>query len=81
MRDACAILTGNPLYRSENVRKCWRAKSVVGTTTATCKPFNAATNAARIATSVLPNPTSPQTRRSIGRPDPRSATTASMLAA
>ena len=40
----------------------------------------AATKAARSATSVLPKPTSPHTRRSIGRPDDRSPSTASMLA-
>ena len=39
---------------------------MVGTSTATCLPSWIALNAARIATSVLPNPTSPQTRRSIG---------------
>ena len=81
MREACAILIGRPWKRSANVRKCCRANSVVGTTTATCNPFIAATNAARIATSVLPNPTSPQTSRSIGLPDARSPSTASMLAA
>ena len=48
--------------------KCWRASSVVGTTTATCLPVMAATKAARSATSVLPKPTSPQISRSIGRP-------------
>ena len=51
------------------VLMCWRASSVVGTTTATCLPFIAATKAARSATSVLPKPTSPQISRSIGRPD------------
>ena len=30
--------TGRPLKRSVKVAKCWRASSVVGTTTATCKP-------------------------------------------
>ena len=53
--------------------KCWRASSVVGTTTATCLPFMAVTKAARSATSVLPKPTSPQMSRSIGRPEARSA--------
>ena len=59
---------GRPLKRSVKVLKCWRASSVVGTTTATWKPFMAATKAARSATSVLPKPTSPHTSRSIGRP-------------
>ena len=39
---------------------------MVGASTATCLPSWIALNAARIATSVLPKPTSPQTRRSIG---------------
>ena len=39
----------------------------MGTSTATCLPSCTALNAARMATSVLPKPTSPQTRRSIGR--------------
>ena len=68
-REACAILIGKPRKRSVKVLVCWRASSVVGTTTATCRPFMAATKAARSATSVLPKPTSPQIRRSIGRPE------------
>ena len=63
-----ATCTGRPAKRSEKVLKCWRASSVVGTTTATCKPSIAATKAARSATSVLPKPTSPQISRSIGLP-------------
>ena len=50
----------------ENVMKCCSASSVVGTSTATCLPSITALNAARTATSVLPKPTSPQSRRSIG---------------
>ena len=57
------------------VLACWRANSVVGTTTATCLPFIATAKAARSATSVLPKPTSPQIRRSIGRPAPSSLST------
>ena len=38
----------------------------MGTRTATCFPSRAARNEARIATSVLPNPASPQIRRSMG---------------
>ncbi|HVL72486.1 MAG TPA: CarD family transcriptional regulator, partial [Beijerinckiaceae bacterium] len=34
-RDAWAMLSGSPRKRSEKVRKCWRASSVVGTITAT----------------------------------------------
>ncbi len=79
-REACATLTGKPRKRSVKVLKCWRASSVVGTTTATCLPLIAATKAARSATSVLPKPTSPQISRSIGRPEPRSLMVASMAA-
>ena len=71
-REACATLTGKPLKRSAKVLACWRASKVVGTTTATCLPSSATANAARNATSVLPKPTSPQIRRSIGRPLSRS---------
>ena len=77
-REACATLTGRPRKRSAKVLKCWRASSVVGTTTATCLPVIAATKAARSATSVLPKPTSPQISRSIGRPAARSSSTASI---
>ena len=72
--------TGKPRKRSVKVLKCWRASSVVGTTTATCLPLIAATKAARSATSVLPKPTSPQISRSIGRPEPRSLMVASIAA-
>ena len=69
---------GNPRSARLKVRKCWRASSVVGTTTATCSPAIAATKAARSATSVLPKPTSPQTSRSIGRPLARSSIVSAM---
>ncbi len=42
------------------------AKMVVGTKTATCFPSTTAFAAARMATSVFPKPTSPQTNLSIG---------------
>ena len=77
-REACRTVIGRPAKRCEKVLKCWRASSVVGTTTATCTPSMAATKAARSATSVLPKPTSPQIRRSIGRPADRSSSTESM---
>ena len=80
-RDSSAILTGRSAKRSEKFWKCCSASSVVGTSTATCLPSIAATNAARNATSVLPKPTSPQISRSIGLPDCRSLITASMAAA
>ena len=38
MRDICATLIGSPAKRCESL-VCWRASSVVGTTTATCLPF------------------------------------------
>ena len=60
------------------VWKCWLASSVVGTSTAACLPSCTALKTARIATSVLPNPTSPQTSRSIGRGSSMSALTSSM---
>src|SRR5213592_924381 len=44
----------------------------------TCLPLTATANAARTATSVLPKPTSPQTRRSIGCGASRSSLTASI---
>ena len=67
-----------PAKRSRKVAACCRAKSVVGQITATCDPDEAATNAARSATSVLPKPTSPHTSRSIGRPAARSSSTSAV---
>ena len=78
MRESWAIVTGRPAKRAVKVRVCWRASRVVGTTTATWAPDMAATKAARSATSVLPKPTSPQIRRSIGRPEARSSSTSAM---
>ena len=77
-RDNWLTVIGNPRKRSANDLKCWRTKSVVGAITATCWPCIAATNAARMATSVLPNPTSPHTSRSIGWPEAISAKTSSI---
>ena len=39
------MFRGRPWKRSVKVAKCWRASSVVGTTTATCLPFMAVTKA------------------------------------
>ena len=50
----------------------------MGTSTSTCLPAAADLKAARIAISVLPKPTSPQIRRSIGRGRSMSSATASM---
>ena len=63
--------------RSANFARCCATSSVVGTSTATWRPPEAATKAARIASSVLPKPTSPHTTRSIGVGEVRSATIAS----
>ena len=57
--------TGKAAKRSFNVFRCWNARTVVGARNATCLPSMTALNAARIATSVLPYPTSPHSRRSI----------------
>jgi hypothetical protein len=54
---------------------------VVGASIMTCLPLKAALKAARTATSVFPNPTSPHTKRSIGRGLCMSALTAAMAAA
>ena len=58
-------------------RAGWPAASS-GASTATCLPSWIALNAARIATSVLPKPTSPHSRRSIGYGRSMSALTSSM---
>ena len=65
-RDSGWTLTGKPAKRSVNVSMCCLTSSVVGTSIATCLPSWIALNAARTATSVLPNPTSPDSSRSIG---------------
>ncbi len=53
-RDSSRTLIGNAENRWLNVVKCWPARTVVGTRTATCLPSWVALNAARSATSVLP---------------------------
>ena len=75
-----AIRTGHSEKRSENVWKCCSTSSVVGTRRATCLPSATATNAARKATSVLPKPTSPQIKRSMGFPLFRSSSVALIAA-
>ena len=65
-RDMPATFKGKPAYLSSKVLECCCTNSVVGTRTATCLPSWTALNAARIAISVLPYPTSPQIIRSIG---------------
>ena len=65
-RDNDSMRNGQSAKRSRKLFKCCCTNKVVGATIATCLPALAATKAARMATSVLPNPTSPQTTRSIG---------------
>ena len=74
-RESSTTFTGQSAKRSEKVCACCSANRVVGHKIATCLPLAIAKKAARKATSVLPKPTSPQTRRSIGRPDVMSANT------
>ena len=68
-RESISTRTGNAANRWLKVVKCCSARTVVGTSTATWRPLLTALKAARSATSVLPNPTSPTTRRSIGSDD------------
>ena len=79
-RDTASMVTGQSAKRSEKVSKCCCASRVVGASTATWRPLATARNAARIATSVLPKPTSPQIRRSVASVRVRSAITVSMAA-
>jgi hypothetical protein len=52
--------------RSEITSKCCLARTIVGAKTIACFPAETMQKIARKATSVLPNPTSPQINRSIG---------------
>jgi transcription-repair coupling factor (superfamily II helicase) len=80
-RDRDSIRKGQSAKRSLKFWECCWASRVVGTSTATCCPLLAATKAARMATSVLPKPTSPHTTRSMGRGEAMSSSTASMARA
>ena len=53
-RDSSLTVTGYAANRWLNVTKCWAARTVVGTSTATCLPPWIALNMPRRATSVLP---------------------------
>ena len=64
-----SMRTGNAANRSVRVLWCWNARTVVGARKPTCLPSITALNPARIATSVLPYPTSPQSSRSIATVD------------
>ena len=59
-------LTPNGSRRSARLAACWRARISVGASMALCQPFCAANQMAAAATSVLPLPTSPCSRRFIG---------------
>ena len=72
------LAPGTGAYRSAKVWACWLASRVVGTSTAAWYPSWTALNTARMATSVLPKPTSPQTSRSMGWGRSMSALTSSM---
>ena len=66
-RESTATRRPNGVNRSKKVWKCCSARMVVGQSTMTCLASWQHLNAARSATSVLPKPTSPQSRRSMGR--------------
>ena len=53
-RDTISTVTGNGAKRLRSVFQCWKARTVVGASTATCLPSSTARIAARMATSVLP---------------------------
>ena len=53
-RESIRTGVGKAAKRWVKVRRCWSARTVVGTRTATCRPSWIALNAARSATSVLP---------------------------
>ena len=80
-RDSTSTRTGRPTKRSATVSKCCCARTVVGTIIATWYPLATARKAARIATSVLPKPTSPETSRSMGTGRSMSARVASIAIA
>ena len=65
-RESPRMVNGYSANLSVKVRRCCSANIVVGTKTATWLPDSATLNAARMASSVFPKPTSPQRSRSIG---------------
>ena len=79
--DSNSILIGHFENRSLNDWKCWFARIVVGTMITTWWPFIAEIKAALMATSVFPNPTSPQIKRSIFLFEERSFITSSIVLA
>ena len=77
-RDNSTTFTGQSANRSFQVAACCSANNVVGAKIATCLPPITAIKLALKATSVLPKPTSPQTKRSIDLPFVISLITAAM---
>ena len=69
--------TSAPAHRPVRVAKCWRARISVGAMNATWCPASIAWRAASSATTVLPLPTSPSSRRCIGCDARRSLTISS----
>ena len=65
-RETSTIFTGQSANLFFHVVACCSDNRVVGAKTATCFPPITATKLALSATSVFPNPTSPQISRSIG---------------
>ncbi len=53
-REIISTWMGNCAKRCLKVSKCWKLRTVVGVSTATCLPSCTALKAARMATSVLP---------------------------
>jgi hypothetical protein len=81
IRETTSIRIGRSSMRLRNVAPCCCARIVVGASINTCLPDSITRTAARNATSVLPKPTSPQIRRSIGRSWERSSITSSIARA
>ena len=78
VRAGCEPLTSTTVTPSgrnqaSRLRRCCSARSSVGAISAACRPLPTARAAAAAATTVLPQPTSPCTSRTIGRSRTRSA--------
>ena len=67
--------TASPGMSACSVAKCCSASVSVGAISAACRPCSTARSIACSATTVLPEPTSPMSRRCIGRARARSAST------
>ena len=71
--DTRATVSPSGANQSCRVRQCCSASSSVGAIRAACRPLPAARAAAAAATTVLPQPTSPCSSRTIGTPVARSS--------